>query len=85
MFVRQTNALIELGVKQGDRVAIYMPMIPQAAIAMLACAQPRGQCTQFVFWRLSQQMLYFSRIQDADATLVITADGGISQRRCLCT
>jgi acetyl-CoA synthetase len=71
---RATNALIELGVKQGDRVAIYMPMIPQAAIAMLACAR-LGAMHSVVFGGFSADAL-LSRIQDADASLVITADGG---------
>jgi acetyl-CoA synthetase len=71
---KATNALIELGVKQGDRVAIYMPMIPQAAVAMLACAR-LGAMHSVVFGGFSADAL-LSRIQDADATLVITADGG---------
>ncbi|MGI9171096.1 MAG: acetate--CoA ligase [Candidatus Nanopelagicus sp.] len=68
------NALTELGIKQGDRVAIYMPMIPQAAIAMLACARV-GAMHSVVFGGFSADSL-LSRIQDADASLVITADGG---------
>ena len=68
------NALKELGVKQGDRVAIYMPMIPQAAVAMLACAR-LGAMHSVVFGGFSADSL-LSRIQDADASLVITADGG---------
>lgn len=71
---KATNALIELGVKQGDRIAIYMPMIPQAAIAMLACAR-LGAIHSVVFGGFSADAL-LSRIQDADASLVITADGG---------
>jgi len=71
---KATNALIDLGVKQGDRVAIYMPMIPEAAIAMLACAR-LGAMHSVVFGGFSADAL-LSRIQDADATLVITADGG---------
>ncbi|MEI7944184.1 MAG: acetate--CoA ligase [Actinomycetes bacterium] len=69
-----TNALIELGIKKGDRVAIYMPMIPEAAIAMLACAR-LGALHSVVFGGFSSDAL-LARIQDADATLVITADGG---------
>jgi acetyl-CoA synthetase len=71
---KTTNALIELGIKQGDRVAIYMPMIPQAAIAMLACAR-LGAMHSVVFGGFSADSL-LSRIQDADASLVITSDGG---------
>jgi len=69
-----SNALIELGVKAGDRVAIYMPMIPEAAVAMLACARI-GAAHSVVFGGFSADSL-LARIQDADATLVITADGG---------
>lgn len=69
-----TNALIELGIKSSDRVAIYMPMIPEAAFAMLACAR-LGAAHSVVFGGFSAEAL-LSRIQDADATLVITADGG---------
>jgi acetyl-CoA synthetase len=71
---KSANALIELGIKQGDRVAIYMPMIPEAAIAMLACAR-LGAMHSVVFGGFSADSL-LARIQDADATLVITADGG---------
>jgi len=71
---KTTNALIELGIKQGDRVAIYMPMIPEAAIAMLACAR-LGAMHSVIFGGFSADSL-LSRIQDAVATLVITADGG---------
>jgi acetyl-CoA synthetase len=71
---KTTNALIELGIKQGDRIAIYMPMIPEAAIAMLACAR-LGAMHSVIFGGFSADSL-LSRIQDADATLVITADGG---------
>ena len=71
---KTANALIELGVKTGDRVAIYMPMIPEAAIAMLACARI-GAPHSVVFGGFSAEAL-LSRIQDADASLVITADGG---------
>ena len=71
---KTANALIELGVVAGDRVAIYMPMIPEAAIAMLACARI-GAPHSVVFGGFSADAL-LSRIQDADAKLVITADGG---------
>jgi acetyl-CoA synthetase len=68
------NALTSLGIKSGDRVAIYMPMIPEAAIAMLACARV-GTAHSVVFGGFSADSL-LARIQDADASLVITADGG---------
>ncbi len=68
------NALTALGVQAGDRVAIYLPMIPEAAIAMLACARI-GAPHSVVFGGFSAEALH-SRITDADATVVITADGG---------
>jgi acetyl-CoA synthetase len=68
------NTLTELGVTAGDRVAIYLPMIPEAAIAMLACARI-GATHSVVFGGFSVDALA-TRIQDADAKLVITADGG---------
>jgi acetyl-CoA synthetase len=71
---KTANALTELGIKAGDRVAIYMPMIPEAAIAMLACARI-GAPHSVVFGGFSADAL-ISRINDADAKLVITADGG---------
>ncbi len=71
---KAANALLELGIKAGDRVAIYMPMIPEAAVAMLACARI-GAAHSVVFGGFSADAL-ISRIQDADATLVITSDGG---------
>ena len=71
---KAANALIEIGVQAGDRVAIYMPMIPEAAVAMLACARI-GVAHSVVFGGFSADAL-LSRIQDADAKIVITADGG---------
>jgi acetyl-CoA synthetase len=71
---KTANALIELGVKTGDRVAIYMPMVPETVIAMLACAR-LGAPHTVVFGGFSAQAL-IDRIQDCDAHLVITADGG---------
>ena len=71
---KAANALTEIGVEAGDRVAIYMPMIPEAAVAMLACARI-GAAHSVVFGGFSADAL-LSRIQDADAKLVITADGG---------
>jgi acetyl-CoA synthetase len=71
---RAANTLTELGVGAGDRVAIYMPMIPEAAVAMLACARI-GATHSVVFGGFSKDALS-GRIQDASAKLVITADGG---------
>jgi acetyl-CoA synthetase len=71
---KTANALTELGITAGDRVAIYMPLIPEAAVAMLACARI-GAIHSVVFGGFSADAL-LSRIQDADAKLVITADGG---------
>ncbi len=71
---RAANALTDLGVEAGDRVAIYMPMIPETAIAMLACARI-GAAHSVVFGGFSAEALR-SRIEDAEAKLVITADGG---------
>ena len=68
------NALESLGVKSGDRVAIYLPMIPEAAVAMLACARI-GAVHSVVFGGFSAEALR-SRIEDAEAVLVITCDGG---------
>ncbi|HZI98137.1 MAG TPA: acetate--CoA ligase [Actinomycetales bacterium] len=71
---RAANALTALGVGKGDRVAIYLPMIPEAAIAMLACARI-GAPHSVVFGGFSADALA-SRITDAEAKVVITADGG---------
>jgi acetyl-CoA synthetase len=71
---KAANALLALGVKDGDRVAIYMPMIPEAVIAMLACARI-GATHSVVFGGFSAESL-LARIQDAEAKLAITADGG---------
>ena len=71
---RAANALTALGVAKGDRVAIYLPMIPEAAIAMLACARI-GAPHSVVFGGFSAEALR-SRIEDAEAKVVITADGG---------
>jgi acetyl-CoA synthetase len=70
---RSANALASLGVRAGDRVAIYLPMIPETVIAMLACAR-LGATHSVVFAGFSVDALE-SRIRDADAKLVITADG----------
>jgi acetyl-CoA synthetase len=71
---RAANALEELGVEAGDRVAIYLPMIPEAVISMLACARIGAPHT-VVFGGFSADALA-SRIEDCQAKLVITADGG---------
>ena len=71
---RAANALEALGIAAGDRVAIYMPMIPEAVVAMLACARI-GAIHSVVFGGFAAEALR-SRIDDAQARLVITADGG---------
>ncbi len=71
---RFANALKQLGVRKGDRVAIYMPMIPELAIAMLACARI-GAPHSVVFGGFSAEALR-ERILDVGAKLVVTADGG---------
>ncbi|PII84810.1 acetate--CoA ligase [Leucobacter sp. OLJS4] len=71
---RAANMLTSLGVKQGDRVAIYMPMIPEAIVSMLAVAR-LGAIHSVVFGGFSAESLR-ARIDDAQAELVITADGG---------
>ncbi|MET3961628.1 acetyl-CoA synthetase [Marmoricola sp. OAE513] len=68
------NALTELGVRTGDRVAIYMPMIPETVVAMLACARIGAPHT-VVFGGFSADALA-SRIEDCQAKVVITSDGG---------
>jgi len=71
---RCANALKELGVTKGDRVAIYMPMIPELPVAMLACARIGAPFT-VVFGGFSSEALA-GRIGDSEAKVVITADGG---------
>jgi acetyl-CoA synthetase len=71
---RAANALKELGVEEGDRVAIYLPLVPEAAIAMLACARI-GAVHSVVFGGFSAEALA-DRINDAEAKLCITADAG---------
>ena len=68
------NVLKQLGVQKGDRVGIYMPMIPEAAIAMLACARI-GAVHSVVFGGFSAEALR-DRLIDGEAKLVVTADGG---------
>ena len=70
-----SNVLKELGVKKGDRITIYMPMIPEAAYAMLACTRV-GAIHSVVFGGFSPEALA-GRIQDCDSSLIITADEGI--------
>ena len=71
---RFANSLRSLGVEKGDRVNIYLPMIPEAAVAMLACARI-GAVHSVVFGGFSAQALA-DRINDASAKVLITADGG---------
>ena len=71
---RLANALRSLGVKKGDRVTIYLPMVVEAAVAMLACARV-GAVHAIVFGGFSPDSLA-NRIQDCDSTLLITADEG---------
>jgi acetyl-CoA synthetase len=71
---RFANVLKESGVRKGDRVALYMPMIPELAIALLACARI-GAPHSVVFGGFSAEALR-DRINDAGAKLVVTADGG---------
>jgi acetyl-CoA synthetase len=71
---RFSNVLKGLGVQKGDRINIYLPMIPEAAVAMLACARI-GAAHSVVFGGFSSQSLS-DRINDAEAKVLITADGG---------
>ncbi|HET7307367.1 MAG TPA: acetate--CoA ligase [Gammaproteobacteria bacterium] len=72
---RFANSLKSLGVEKGDRVCIYMPMVPEAAVAMLACARI-GAVHSVVFGGFSPQALR-DRVLDADCHVVITADEGV--------
>ncbi|MEL4320107.1 acetate--CoA ligase [Leifsonia sp. YIM 134122] len=76
---RAANLLTSLGIEAGDRVAIYLPMIPEAVVAMLAIARI-GAVHSVVFGGFSPDSLH-SRILDAEAKLVITADGGYRKGR----
>ena len=71
---RMANALVALGVEKGDRVTVYLPMIPEAAVAMLACARI-GAVHSLVFAGFSPEAIA-GRLQDADSRFVITADEG---------
>jgi acetyl-CoA synthetase len=75
------NAMKSLGIKKGDRVAIYMPMIPEAAYAMLACARI-GAVHTVVFGGFSAEALR-ERINDAQAKLLMTSDGGFRRGKIL--
>src|SRR5687768_15678957 len=68
------NGLKKLGVKRGDRVTIYMPMVPEAAVAMLACAR-LGAAHSVIFGGFSSQAIA-DRVEDAQSHFLITADGG---------
>jgi acetyl-CoA synthetase len=72
---RMANALKALGAGRGDRITIYMPMVPEAAVAMLACTRI-GAIHSIVFGGFSPEALA-GRIQDCDSRFVITADGGM--------
>ena len=72
---RMANVLKAKGVKKGDRVTIYLPMIPQAAVAMLACARI-GAVHSVIFGGFSPDSIA-GRIQDCDSRIVITADEGL--------
>ena len=72
---RFANVLKKLGAKKGDRITIYMPMIPEAAVAMLACARI-GAIHSVVFGGFSPDALA-GRINDCDSTIVVTADQGV--------
>ncbi|MEM0377665.1 MAG: AMP-binding protein, partial [Thermofilum sp.] len=71
---RFASALKSLGVEKGDRVTIYMPMVPELLVAMLACARI-GAIHSVVFSGFSVEALV-TRIRDAEAKVVVTADGG---------
>ncbi|HVT87372.1 MAG TPA: acetate--CoA ligase [Tepidisphaeraceae bacterium] len=70
---RFANGLKKIGVRKGDRVTIYMPMVPQAAIAMLACARI-GAVHSVIFGGFSSQAIA-DRVEDAKSNIIITADG----------
>jgi acetyl-CoA synthetase len=76
---RLANALRSIGVKRGDRVSIYLPMVPEVAVAMLACARI-GAIHSVVFAGFSSEALA-GRIRDCDASVLITADEGLRGAR----
>jgi acetyl-CoA synthetase len=73
--VAMANALKALGARKGDRVTLYMPMIPEAAVAMLACARI-GAVHSVVFGGFSPEALH-GRIEDCASRIIVTADGGM--------
>ncbi len=75
------NALLKLGVKKGDRVAIYLPMVPELVISMLACARI-GAIHSIVFAGFSATALS-DRIVDAEAKVLLTADGGFRGKKTI--
>ncbi len=78
---RFANVLTDLGIKKGDVVAIYMPMVPEAAVAMLACARI-GAVHSVIFGGFSPEAVA-GRIVDSSAKLVITADEGVRAGRAI--
>lgn len=78
---KAANVLASLGVKKGDRVTIYLPRIPEQVIAMLACARI-GAIHSLVYSGFSAAALQ-SRIHDAEAKVVITADCGYQRAKCI--
>jgi len=71
---RLANSLVGLGLKKGDRAAIYLPMVPEAAVAMLACAR-LGVVHTVIFGGFSSEAIK-DRVNDCQARIIITADGG---------
>jgi acetyl-CoA synthetase len=78
-FANLANGLKEIGVKKGDRVTIYMPMVPAAVYAMLACARI-GAVHSIVFGGFSADSLS-GRIQGCDSEYIITADQGVRGKK----
>jgi acetyl-CoA synthetase len=78
---KAANALKQLGVQKGDRIAIYLPMVPEAAIAMLACARI-GAVHSVIFGGFSSESVR-DRVNDAQAKVLITADGGYRRGQVL--
>ncbi len=78
---RFSNALASLGLRKGDRVAIYMPMVPEAAVAMLSCAR-LGLIHTVIFGGFSSEAIK-DRVNDCQAKAIITADGGWRRGRII--